>query len=221
MTLFNNKYRIESTRLLHWDYRNAAAYFITICTKNREHYFGQITNSEMHLSEIGIIARNNWAAIPEHFPNIMLGTYVIMPNHIHGIITIETFNSDNLNTQAQSSETHTHVQTLHCNVFNKQNDKKSLHCNICGNIHNKKTSHCNASTKMSQISPKKGSVSTIIRSYKSACTKQINLTFPNITFARQPLFHEHIIRNATTYQNIENYIVNNPASWKNAVLYNK
>ena len=60
MTLFKNKYRIESFRLKNWDYRNAGAYFITICTKNRAHYFGEITDGEMQLSQIGKIVENEW-----------------------------------------------------------------------------------------------------------------------------------------------------------------
>ena len=85
---FQNKYRIESTRLQKWDYGWNASYFITICTKKRKHYFGEIQNGEMLLSEIGIIAQKYWYEIPEHFPFVILDEFKVMPNHIHGIITI-------------------------------------------------------------------------------------------------------------------------------------
>lgn len=60
MRKFNNKYRIPSARLKDWDYRNHAAYFITICTKSSQHFFGDIQNGEMQLSAIGQIAEKNW-----------------------------------------------------------------------------------------------------------------------------------------------------------------
>ncbi len=90
MTLFKNKYRIESFRLKNWDYRNAGAYFITICTKNRAHYFGEIADREMQLSEIGKIVENEWIKTPEIRPdmNLKQGEFVVMPNHFHAILII-------------------------------------------------------------------------------------------------------------------------------------
>ncbi len=88
MEKFKNKYRIPSARLAGWDYSRPGSYFITICTKNREHFFGEIKNHEMYLNEIGIIADKCWAKIPDHFENTLLGEFVIMPNHVHGIINI-------------------------------------------------------------------------------------------------------------------------------------
>jgi len=111
MTLFRNKYRIESSRLTGYDYSSAGWYFVTICTGNRIKYFGDIvvvetskldvstTHSDvsaapiarMHLSEIGQIADYYWNEIPNHFSNVNLDVYQIMPNHIHGIIQLLPF----------------------------------------------------------------------------------------------------------------------------------
>jgi REP element-mobilizing transposase RayT len=88
MTLFQGKYRIESNRLQGWNYGSNALYFVTICTKNREYYFGDVLNGEMQLSEIGLIANKYWLEIPEHFPFVKIHEHVIMPNHVHGIIEI-------------------------------------------------------------------------------------------------------------------------------------
>jgi putative transposase len=88
MTKFQNKYRIESIRLQNWDYRWNAAYFITICTKNREHYFGEIRDNKMQLSGAGVIADLLWHEIKNHEKNIELGAFQVMPNHIHGIIIL-------------------------------------------------------------------------------------------------------------------------------------
>lgn len=86
---FQNKYRIPSARLQTWDYANNGAYFITICTQNREHFFGNIKNGIMQLSEIGKLAAQFWHEIPNHFPMVELGNFVVMPNHIHGILIID------------------------------------------------------------------------------------------------------------------------------------
>jgi REP element-mobilizing transposase RayT len=86
---FKNRYRIASARLRNWDYSSNNAYFLTICTANRQHYFGEIINSEMQLSEIGQYANKCWLAIPDHFPHFYLDEFVIMPNHIYGIVVIE------------------------------------------------------------------------------------------------------------------------------------
>ena len=89
MEKFQNKYRILSARAQWWDYGCNAAYFVTICTARRKYYFGDIAHGEMRLSELGEIACYYWDAIPRHFPFVMLGEFVIMPNHVHGIIIID------------------------------------------------------------------------------------------------------------------------------------
>ncbi len=86
---YKNKYRIKSIRLENWDYGSNGAYFITICTHNRIHFFGSIKNAEMQLSAIGQMAKKYWHKIPEHFPFVKLGAFVVMPDHIHGIIIID------------------------------------------------------------------------------------------------------------------------------------
>jgi putative transposase len=97
---FNNKYRIPSARLQHWNYANEAMYFVTICTKNRVNYFGEIIDGRdaMHRvstpilrpTEIGEIAHLEWHKSAELRPdmNLELGEFVVMPNHIHGIVII-------------------------------------------------------------------------------------------------------------------------------------
>ena len=88
MTLFKNKYRIESARLKGWDYRNPGYYFVTICTRGRGHYFGKVEGDDVRLSAIGEIAAQCWAETPSHHQGIELDEWVIMPNHAHGIIVI-------------------------------------------------------------------------------------------------------------------------------------
>jgi REP element-mobilizing transposase RayT len=99
---FKNKYRIESTRLKNWDYGCNATYFVTICTKNREHFFGDVVVGNdavpyVSLSEIGKIAETEWLKTFDMRPdmNLEMGQFIIMPNHFHAIIGIgiNEFNS--------------------------------------------------------------------------------------------------------------------------------
>lgn len=88
MTLFKNKYRIESIRLKDYDYSQPGAYFITICTKNRQYIFGNITDGVMTLNDGGNVVQRCWSEIPVHYPNVSLDAFVVMPDHVHGIIVI-------------------------------------------------------------------------------------------------------------------------------------
>lgn len=88
MTKFQNKYRIESTRLKNWDYGNNGAYFITICVKDRENLFGEIKDGITFLNISGETVEQIWTQIPEKFDYADLGEFVVMPNHFHGIIFI-------------------------------------------------------------------------------------------------------------------------------------
>lgn len=78
----------KSIRLSDYDYSQNGLYFITICTKNRKCIFGEIKKHEIILSEIGQIVNNCWNDIPQHFSQASLHEFVIMPDHIHGIIEI-------------------------------------------------------------------------------------------------------------------------------------
>ncbi len=91
--LYKNKYRIKSARYNGHDYSQAGYYFVTICTKNREMFFGNIIGQQkeakMTLSEIGKMAVKYWLEIPKHFNNVILDEFVVMPNHLHGVIVID------------------------------------------------------------------------------------------------------------------------------------
>jgi len=88
MKKFRNKYRIPSARASWWDYGNDAAYFITICTKGMECYFGDIVDAKMQLSHVGVLADVFWYEIKNHAKNVTLDVFQVMPNHIHGILAL-------------------------------------------------------------------------------------------------------------------------------------
>ena len=90
MDKFKNKYRITSARLQNWDYGSPGLYFITICTKDRQHYFGRIEGHKMILNELGLITNAEWEKTLQIRPdmNLELGEFITMPNHFHAILMI-------------------------------------------------------------------------------------------------------------------------------------
>lgn len=90
MDKFKGKFRIQSTRLQNWDYSKEAMYFITICTLQREYYFGDIIKGQMQLSQMGIKVIEEWKKSIDLRPdmNLILDEYTVMPNHFHAIIGI-------------------------------------------------------------------------------------------------------------------------------------
>jgi len=176
--LFNFRYRVPSARANWWNYGDNGAYFITICTKYRVHYFGRIINHQMDLSIIGQQAWDCWLQIPGHFPFVELGAFIVMPNHIHGIIIINKKNIE----------------------IPDKRDKKGM-----------VTDHHENAAK-NQFGAQSQNIPSIVRGLKIGVTKFCK--HENLPFGWQPRYHDHIIRNAKEYERISNYILNNPAKWK-------
>jgi putative transposase len=88
MLLYQDKYRIESTRLRGWDYRSIGWYFVTICARSHAHIFGQVETGVVHLSPIGRIAESELQQLSHHYDNVQIDEHVVMPNHLHAIVMI-------------------------------------------------------------------------------------------------------------------------------------
>ena len=97
MSLFKNKYRIETTRLPNYDYSQDGIYFITICTKDRSYLFGDIVSGELINNDEAEIVLDCWNDLPNHYSNIILDEFIVMPNHVHGIIGISNNETDGHN----------------------------------------------------------------------------------------------------------------------------
>lgn len=198
-----DKHHRRSIRLKGYDYTSAGSYFITICTHQRQCLFGEIIDGQMTLNKLGQIATDCWQVIPDHFPHTHLDTFVVMPNHLHGILVMIDDRSY-LNTHPLRSNSGKGI-ALQCPYDNPRspNDKPSL---------NKR--------EFEKMIP--GSLPTIVRSYKSATTKYINLlrNTPG-TPIWQRNYYEHIIRDEPALQNIRQYIQNNPSAWQKDKLYAK
>jgi REP element-mobilizing transposase RayT len=189
MAKFKNKYRIESTRLQNWNYSRVAVYFITICTANRDHFFGIVKNNEMVYSDIGAIVAQEWVKTPEIRPdmNLELGEFMVMPNHFHGVIFIgnNEFNGRDAMHRVSTS-TDDNIDAMH---------RVSTDDNIYKN----------------EFGPQSKNLSSIIRGFKSAVTVQAKKINPD--FGWQARFHDHIIRNPKSYDTISQYIIDNPKKW--------
>lgn len=96
---YQNIFRVQTARA-SWHNYDGGIYFVTICTRGHRHYFGEVMNHEMHLSAIGECAKKCWEDIPTHFPHVKTPLFVIMPNHIHGILVI---NDPHLESKTNSS----------------------------------------------------------------------------------------------------------------------
>jgi putative transposase len=196
---FRDLYRIPTARAAWWDYRHAALYFVTICTHGMECCLGEIKNNEMHLSAIGKIAESCWHEIPLHMPFAKLHAMVVMPNHVHGIIEIlPGVRVETLHATSPLMIPDVQVQTLHAT---------SLHVSPTSFVHASPPKN----NDMAAISPKIGSLASVIRSYKSAVSNQVHQFHPQ--FCWHERFHDEIIRDIPTYQRIEAYIDNNVSSW--------
>ncbi len=194
---FHNKYRISSARLQNWDYGSNAAYFITICTQNREHFFGEIENGKMKLSVIGNLVESEWLKTPEirQDMNLQLDVFVVMPNHFHGILII----GENKYNIKNGTERWTQCRDAMHGV--SADDQPS-------DVTHDTTNH---------FGPQSKNLASIIRGFKSAVTT--NARKIHADFAWQPRYHDHIIRNNESFQKIKNYICENPLKWGNDKFY--
>jgi len=187
---YMGKFRIESTRLKWYDYSRNGAYFVTICTKNKIHLFGEIVNNnqnhgdnvetglrpvstngsspKMKLSDFGKIVADCWHDLPNHYSNIILDEFVVMPDHIHGIIIIRN-GSDN---------TIKHGVSEFIRAFKSFSSRRINEFNVANVVE----------TGLRPVSTVKSGI-------------------------WQPRFHDRIIRSDNELNRIRLYIKNNPAKF--------
>ena len=181
----------KSNRLKGYDYSVDGYYFITICTKDKLHFFGDIKNDNMILNDCGRCVNDIWQQIPKFYTNIYLDEFIVMPNHIHGIVIIE--NKNTVRTEYYS------VHAMKKNAPKNKNVGTEYHS---VHNHNVLTIH-NARPNISQI----------IKSFKVSCTKTIRKKYNDYNFGWHRSFYDHIIRDEKSLLEIQKYIVANPLKW--------
>ncbi|MDP2175284.1 MAG: hypothetical protein Q8K70_05165 [Bacteroidota bacterium] len=212
--LFKNKYRIDTMRLKSYNYSNQGMYFITICTNNRLNYFGEIPVVEtpcmaslQRATEMGKIAHDEWFKTIELRPdmNIELGEFIVMPNHIHGIIII---GKNEYNTNPIAVETP-------CMASENPNDSDEKETPCMASLQQQRGDKNDL--PKNQFGPQSKNLASIIRGYKSAVTTYARKN--NIEFNWQKGYYEHIIRSSDEFERISNYIINNPQKWIDDMFY--
>jgi len=181
------KHHRRSIRLPGYDYSSAGAYYVTVVTQGRECLFGEIIDGEIYLTEYGEIVQKWWDEIPIHFPNVELGAFVVMPNHVHGIIFITT---------------------------QRRGEVISPRYNPNNNIQNAKI---NSIDNLGGETPplRKPTLGQIVAYFKYQSTKEMNRieTDKAITKFWQRNYYEHVIRNEKDLQNKTDYIETNLSLW--------
>lgn len=209
---FKDKYRIDTARAWWHDY-DGGAYFITICTKDREHYFGEIEDGEMVLSEIGDYSRQCIEQISQHNPYAEIPLYVIMPNHLHMIVFIvETVHAPSPQKPSKGNP-----ETVHAPSSQTQNNNEISETVHAPSLQLNRWKNDTVDEEMQFISKQKKRLPVAIGSLKSAITHFANQNA--IDFAWQPRFHDRIIRDQPEMNRIATYIENNVANWKDDEFY--
>ena len=196
----------KTIRLADFDYSQPNAYFVTICTHNRACLFGRIVDDVMCPNELGNIACCIWENIPSHFPNMVLDEWVVMPNHVHGIISIvDSFREKDSSTRA-----------MHAPPLRQDIDLAAISTTApippVGARHASPEPGRERSGKFAGTQNR--SISAVVGSYKSAVSRKIGKTHRNSgRLIWQRTYHDHVIRNQAALDRIRRYIRENPARW--------
>lgn len=190
-----------------YDYTNPGAYFVTACTWNRECLFGDIIGGQMQMNEYGKIVRDEWMRTEDVRPNIELDEFIVMPNHLHGILVI--------NDDARGA--HTPVGARRCldpaRLAPERREQPSENVNGYGNIETRRANQ--GATHRVAPTCKSGSIGAIVGQFKSSTTKLINRIrkHPGMPVWQRNYF-EHVIRNEKDLIQIRQYIKGNPLQWE-------
>ena len=229
MPFNSEKHRRRSIRLPGYDYSQPGAYFVTICTLNRACLFGDIVNGVMRLNPMGCMVQECWMAIPQHFPHVVLDAFVVMPNHVHGILVI--VEKTNAGTPHPAEAMHS-VEATHSvgamRSVGATHDVGATHSagamRSVGTPHPAEAMRSVGATHASPLQndntptrprgPKRQSIASIVGSFKSAVTKCIN-EYRGTPGAPvwQRNYYEHIIRTEESLNRIREYILQNPLRW--------
>ena len=199
--LFRNRYRIASPRAL-WHNYNEGIYFVTICTKGRGHYFGEISHGDSTIAEpivnltiIGQYTNIQFSNVTSHYPYAKIPLWVVMPNHIHAVVIIEGNEIPYERRNIEQAGILKNVETGRV-------------------VNNVETGRA---PSLQKIDDMKGWLSVVVGGLKSSISKFAHENA--IPFAWQPRFHDRIIRDTDEMNRIAEYIEQNVAKWAYDELY--
>ncbi len=185
-----DKHHRRSIRLRGYDYTQEGVYFLTICSYQRKCVFGDVIDDHMMLNKLGSIAEECWRNIPDHFPQVELDEFVVMPNHVHGIIVIvgDSTNARTVGARHALPDLPTQTTPPRAASFGKP---------VPGSVGIIVGSFKSAASRRINL----------LRDTPGAPVWQRN-------------YHEHIIRSEKTYNFIRQYVLDNPSLWEEDRLYN-
>jgi REP element-mobilizing transposase RayT len=193
------KHHRRSIRLKGYDYASKGAYYVTIVIYGRECLFGEIIDNEMYLSTYGEIVQKSWNEIPVRFPNVEMGAFVIMPNHVHGIIVV---------TVERRGE-----------VLSPRNDPNQNNQQITNNNDGSYQTEefMETAKNLGGKTPplRKPTLGQIVAYFKYKSTKEMNAIDNTGTITKfwQRNYYEHIIRDEKELKQKTDYILDNPYCW--------
>jgi putative transposase len=195
----------RTIRLKGWDYSGEGWYFVTLVAFRRECLFGVIHAGEMTVNPLGMIVQECWDAIPAHFPNVILDAFVIMPNHVHGIVVIR--DEQELPIPADAVPVGAEADAVPIGAEAEAVPVGARHASPLqepgrGRIQEPGRPH--------GVAP--GSLGAIIGSFKAAVSRRAGKEL-NSANLWQRNYYEHIICNNRELEAIRNYIVLNPERW--------
>jgi putative transposase len=204
------KHHRRSIRLRNYDYSQPGAYFVTICTYQKQCWCGEIKNGQMCLNQLGKIVADEWLKTPKIRPNFQLDEWIIMPNHLHGIIIInDCYSNENKRDLGANQDNNRDLERR--DGFIGQ-DFGVNHDNKGANQHNNR----DLGARNAPLRQKPNSLSSFVAGFKSAVTKRINLLRQNTNIPIwQRNYYESIVRDEKSLAAIKSYIINNPSCWQN------
>jgi len=218
----------RSIRLKGYNYSQPGAYFITLCTYQRQCWFGEIRQAQMHLNQIGKIVEQEWLKSAQMRPNIKLDEWIIMPNHLHVIVWIvqsglEIKSEDRLSNTELSNTGLSNTELSNTGLSNTELSNTELSNTELSNTELSNTELSNTELSNTGVcnTPLRGgfrrqgnSLASFIGGFKGAVTRRINQCCNNNSIPIwQRNYYESIIRDEKGLNQIREYIQNNPLSW--------
>ena len=204
----------RSIRLRGYDYAGGGAYFITICTQDKECLFGRIAESEMILNEAGGLMQQSWEALPQRFTSLVLDVFQVMPNHLHGVFVLPGPGLHPALAKATGAR-----------VIQPYEDRRGRACPTLdvgrrdrkGTASGPPTGNSGGTQGTASRPPtneRRTSMGDVVGAFKSISTIAVNKLLARTgTRLLQENFYEHIVRDVAELESIRDYIIHNPQRW--------
>lgn len=175
----------RSIRLPDYDYTTPGVYFVTICTYQKQCLLGQVSGNQVSLTLAGQVVARCWEALPRHFHNLEIDQFIVMPNHLHGVLMLQAHDTSG-------------VQSLEADRTNGCSHPRAQ-----------------SASRDVPNGTRSSSIGAIVQNFKSVSARKLNRMHPaTATPVWQRNYYDRVIRNEAELQRIREYIENNPLAWE-------